>query len=834
MPEDVLQTPEQEITRLRAEHQRHAMQLRQLSAMTEAITSAQAQDDIFAVISRHIPHIFTCDRASVTLFEQDRELLRTYVLSGETTAIPPGQTFAVQGTVIADVAQSRQVFITNLQPDGQTYEKRKLWQAGIRCVMSAPLISGGVAIGTLNVGSTQPDAYSNHDRQLIQQVTSLLASTLENRQLLQRTQTMLDDVSQRAKDLRLLNHMSGELNQVTDEQVIYDITARYTLDILETDRTSITMLDETGTTLYVQVLVGAGGDVPSGTQLPVAGTLVGRSVIERQPIHIADMLSGEQDSVRKRLSDNGLRASLSVPVIVGQNVLGTINVASLHANAYSYRDIDLLQQIAAFLGITLTNARHFRDMRAAMQQTEQASKAKSNFLAHMSHELRTPLNGILGYVQIMQQRRDLSVDLQESVSTIQNIGEYLLALIEDVLDLSRIEAEKLAIEPHPFHLHHLLHTLANVFGVQAKHRNLVLYAEIDPALPPVVYGDERRLRQVLVNLLGNAIKFTQQGRITLHARRSADGLHFQVQDTGVGIPADEQAHILQPFYQARSATHREGSGLGLSLCVRLLALMGSRLEISSTPEVGSTFSFVIDLPEADQPTDTPDAVPTGQVVGYHGPQSQYRILVADDQASNRQMLTELLTPLGFAVTQAIDGQEALHALQTQDFDLALLDVRMPRLDGLSVMRKIRQGEKGHDAHVPIVTVSASAFAEDRAASISAGADAFIAKPVKLPGLLSVLQMQLGLAWVYAAEDDAGSDNTSAYAQTAPDAATRAQLQESLRRGDVLALQQAAERLYADAPTRAFAQRLLTLIKGFQLHEIQALLDRQTEDKHNHD
>lgn len=402
------------------------------------------------------------------------------------------------------------------------------------------------------------------------------------------------------------------------------------------------------------------------------------------------------------------------------------------------------------------------ELRQARDRAEVASQAKTSFLARMSHELRTPLNAILGYAQLLKMDRALSPRQRNGVDTIHDSGEHLLMLIVDILDLSRIESGKTELRPEPVSLRSFLGGLSDIIRVKAEEKGLYFDLSVEPSLPPSVLVDDKRLRQILLNLLSNSVKFTEMGVVRLAVRpmpqedaslAGPDGyvaLRFEIQDTGAGIGTDDLARIFEPFEQAGSADSRAaGTGLGLAICRQLVRLMGSDIHVSSQIGTGSLFWFDLSLPALDAiglkgEMESPLAA-QAHIVGYEG--ARQSVLVVDDVPANRQMLVDLLTPLGFVVLQATDGQAAIDATLSRRPDLILMDQAMPVMDGLAAIRWLRQHDVDHaQATLPILLLSAHASSDAEAAALAAGANAFLAKPVCRTALLDLIQHQLGLVW----------------------------------------------------------------------------------------
>jgi PAS domain S-box-containing protein len=391
------------------------------------------------------------------------------------------------------------------------------------------------------------------------------------------------------------------------------------------------------------------------------------------------------------------------------------------------------------------------ELREAKERAEVANRAKSEFLTRMSHELRTPLNAILGYAQLLQMRNDLSPHDRTGVDAIYTSGQHLLTLIVDILDLARIEAGKVELSLGSIELLSFLQGIADIVRVKAEGKGLSFALQMNPELPRRVIADDKRLRQVLINLLGNAVKFTQRGGVSLAVRQvSAEAgsarLRFEVRDTGIGIAPGDLERVFQPFEQAGDEQLRAGgTGLGLAISRQLVGLMGGAIEVDSTPGQGSVFSFELSLLLAQRPA--PVAAPRVPV-GYDG--ERRRVLVVDDVAGNRNMLSALVSALGFDVEEAADGQQAFDRVSVRTPDLVLMDAAMPVMDGLAATRKLRADPRWRE--LPIVIVSAAVSDTDRYRCLEAGASAFIAKPVDRDQLLHALQQWLRVQWRYATGD----------------------------------------------------------------------------------
>ncbi|MBD2461909.1 response regulator [Oscillatoria sp. FACHB-1407] len=400
------------------------------------------------------------------------------------------------------------------------------------------------------------------------------------------------------------------------------------------------------------------------------------------------------------------------------------------------------------------------ELRIAKDKADTANRAKSQFLANMSHELRTPLNGVLGYAQILQSSPTLTPPEKQGVDVIYNCGFHLLTLINDILDISKIEANRLELEPIVFHFPEFLQSVVKMCRIGADQKDLEFRFSSSANLPISITCDEKRLRQVLINLIGNAVKFTSVGRVSFHVQFTPDTepsvahLRFIVSDTGVGIAPEDLEKIFMPFEQTDYArTNSEGTGLGLTISQTIVHLMGSEIEVSSQIGIGSTFQFSISCPCEQQWVNTNHTPFQEQKIkGYKG--QQRHILVVDDHWENRAVVTSLLAPLHFQVSEALNGQDALDKLDSLLPDLIIADLAMPVMDGYQMIQHLRQSDQFHT--LPIIVSSASVSDSDRSHSLEVGGDLFLPKPVQAVELLSQLQHLLKLEWIY--EDTISNDS----------------------------------------------------------------------------
>lgn len=554
------------------------------------------------------------------------------------------------------------------------------------------------------------------------------------------------------------------------------------------------------------------------------------------------------------------KSILCTPIVNQGKLIGILYLENnLTTRVFTQERLEVLQLLSSQAAISIENARLYNELeeynqtleakvkertlelqdknlqlqqeikerQRAEEAAQTANRAKSEFLANMSHELRTPLNGILGYTQIFKKDKALTAQQKNGIDIIHQCGEHLLTLINDILDLSKIEARKMELYPKEFHFPVFLESIAEMCRIHAEQKGVALIYKTSP-LPRVIRADEKRLRQILINLLSNAVKFTEKGSITFKVGYQEEKLRFQVEDTGIGIAQEQLEEIFLPFQQVGEESRKtEGTGLGLAISRQLVQMMGGELKVKSTLGKGSVFWLDLDLPEVLRETDV-KSLDQDNIIGFIG--WKRKVLVVDDKWANRCVLVNLLQPLGFEILEATDGLDGLNKAREFKPDVILMDLVMSVMDGFEATRRLRMLPDFKE--VVVIAVSASVFEWDRQQSREVGCDDFLAKPIQKAELLERLQIHLGLEWVYEEQHSKvqlRSEDAELRTQVsfvAPPAEELAVLLDLAMRGDLRGITQRAALLEElDERWVPFASHLRQLAKGFKGKQILEFLKK---------
>lgn len=530
-------------------------------------------------------------------------------------------------------------------------------------------------------------------------------------------------------------------------------------------------------------------------------------------------------------------------MIDGQEIWSDANISPIDAKSVVWVVRDITQRKRTEIAL-----------QQAKEAAESASVAKSTFLANMSHELRTPLNAILGFTQLMSRNPSLSADYQENLEIIHRSGEHLLNLINQVLDLSKIEAGRITLYENKFDLYRLLDDLEDMFQLRVADKGLQLLFDRTSDVPQYVQTDEAKLCQVLINLLNNAIKFTSEGGVYLKVERKKEKpttnnqqlttLHFEIEDTGVGIARDELDNLFEAFVQTSSGQQsQEGTGLGLTISRQFVCLMGGDIAVESEVGRGTTFKFDIQVTGVDAPDIEKNRQISRRIIALEPNQPRYRILIADDNDYNRQLLLKLLSPLGFELRQASNGQEAVEVWQYWQPHLIWMDVRMPVMDGYEAIKQIKsiemlQATSPQSHKTVIIALTASTFEEERAVALDVGCDDYIRKPFREANIFDAMSKHLGVRYVCENSTLAEQQLSNSVSTDELDYALELSQQwvnnikQAIRRADLDLIASAIEQIRGQSP--AFAQILQSHLDNFDYQKIITLITEIEQGKSSDD
>ena len=832
------------------------------------ISASVDREQICAAIHQAVAQVMPLDFIAISVLSEDRRWIEDLYAVEGTERAPYEQRPAGSG-LLGYVMTHRQPLIrfdyneTELAAD---YGAALLGQPS-RSLLAAPIRLQEKVVGALTVQSDRPYAYTGDDLKLLELLAAHAATAFENARLFA--------AERRAAERRAtLYRASQEISASMDREAVYAAVHRAAAQIMPADFVLIGLVAPEADAIEVVYAHLPTGRVPP-VRRPADTGLLGHAIRRGEVVRFDEFSVEQQQALQSfPLSSDLPQSIIAMPLRVGETIIGALTVQSLQRRAYGDDDVELLRLLAAHAAAVLDNVRLFEAAQAARQAAEAANAAKSVFLANMSHEIRTPLNGVIGMTSLLLDT-PLTAAQRDYAQTIRASGDTLLALINDLLDLTKIESGKLSLEQQPLDLRACVESALEIVAARAAEKRLELAALIEPGVPAIL-GDATRLRQILVNLLSNSVKFTDQGEVMVEVRTEGYGIwldeaadhtfqvHFTVRDTGLGIPPSQHGQLFKSFGQLDPSISRRygGTGLGLAICRSLVEQMGGRIWVESAgiPGQGSTFHFTVLTREADAPPLDAGPAPSAAVVGravlvaepnplvrkalawlieswglrpilaasareareaarsaavdvvlldsritaeagaalaetlpviamaplgepaaahlspvavvtkpvkashlydalvraLAGPSGSawpppdaaeassprpgsaaLRILVAEDNEVNQRLVVLMLERLGQRADLAEDGHQVLDALRRQPYDLILMDVQMPALDGLEATRRIR-AEWPADAQPVIIALTANAMADDRARCLAAGMNDYLSKPLQFKDLRATL------------------------------------------------------------------------------------------------
>jgi signal transduction histidine kinase/DNA-binding response OmpR family regulator len=841
--------------RLYAEARRRANEMAALAEIGHDIATTVDLEPVLERIVAQAKQLLRVRDIALYMRDPETQTFPPVVVLGQYAEALKALPIQVGRGIIGDIARTSLAEVVN-QPE---LDARRLRIPGtplpseqLEGLMCAPLLSRGQVIGLLGVWRPRADGgFSQADLDFLISVARQAAIAIASARLYLETR-------RQANEMAALADVGRDVSATLDLPTVLARIAAHAKDLLAADTSAVFLAESNAATFRAIVVLGDSAaeiqryPVPLG--VGILGDLARRGVAEVINDTAADprvvTIPGTPQPPTERL--------MVAPLVTRKHVIGLMTVWRAFAHSpFTPADLNFLAGLARQATIAIENARLFEETQQARQAADAANVAKSTFLANMSHELRTPLNAVLGFAQVMERDPALSSRQKEHLGIITRSGEHLLGLINDVLEMSKIEAGRVTLNETTFDLRRLLQSVEEMFMLRAEAKRIQLQFELAEDLPRLVRGDEGKLRQVLINLLGNAIKFTDRGGVVLRASWQDDGrwtedeglvsvrpssivhrpssLVVEIEDTGEGIAADQLPSLFEPFRQTSSGIKaQEGTGLGLSISRQFVRLMGGDIRVASVAGQGTLFAFDVRLAPA-APAEVAAAPTERRVIGIapdpsnhstgsgQATQREYRMLVVDDKRENRRLLVEWLQAVGFAVREAANGQAAIEIWEAWSPHMIWMDVRMPILDGYAATRRIKASLRGQAT--VIIALTASAFEHEHEIVRAAGCDDVVRKPVREATIFAKIAEHLGVRFIYedpqpAAVAERAAELRSADLVALP-AAWLAELRQAADEVDTALAEAVIERIRARDP--ALADGLAKLVANYRFDTLQVLI-----------
>ena len=723
-----------ETKRLLAETDRRAAELAVITKVQQALAAQLDMQGVVDVVGEKIRDIFEAHSAFIALIDREANLIRFpyFCLHGhkheQTLLLTIGE------GLTSRVIEARQTLLIDHDFMRRSRDLGVVWDdvedVEPKTWIGVPMIVGDEVIGVVSLRDELREyAYTESDVSLLTTLANSAGVALENARLFAETKRLLAETDERAAELATVNAVSRALASELDVDALLTLTGEQVRRTFAADIVYVGLLDRQTNTIHFPYIHGE-----SFGTMPLGEGLSSRVILSGEPLLINEDVAGRHEALQ--IKEVGVRAKsyLGVPIVVGDETIGVLSAQSVKAEGrFDEHHLRLLSTIAANVGVALENARLYQAAQAAQAAAEQANTAKSTFLANMSHELRTPLNAIIGFTRIV--RRHAAATLPEKqVENLDRVlvsADHLLGLINTVLDIAKIEAGRMDVQATAFGLPTLVDLCVTTTQPLLR-PGVVLEQEVAPDLPPI-HSDQEKVKQILLNLLSNAAKFTETGSITATAKREGDAVVVAVADTGIGISAEAMDRIFEEFQQADTSTTRKygGTGLGLSISRHLARLLGGELTATSTPGAGSTFTLTLPTRFGEAITTAPR--PSAGATAEAPPTDRPIVLAIDDDPDAIYLLEENLAEAGYTVVGLLDGRTAVERAKALRPCAIALDVIMPNKDGWQVLHDLKHDPSTREIPVILVTI-----VDKTALGYQLGAADYLVKPLDRDALLAAL------------------------------------------------------------------------------------------------
>ncbi|MDT5296885.1 MAG: hypothetical protein QOG79_127 [Mycobacterium sp.] len=713
---------------------------RQFQELRDARHQSAASREILAALGRAVDNpgevldtvleyaARLCGAQAVQLFLLDGDVFRVERVSGET---PDAYRAYLKDHPIArsrssTVGRAAEDMRTNQIADvlsDAEYGRHDLQKlTGFRTLLSTPLILQDEVVGVLSMWRTDVRPFDERERELLEEFAAQGAIAL-------RLESRGAELASKVAQLEALREVGEAVGSSLDRDEVLDRIVSNAVRLTETDGGSIMEYDESDDSFQVRAVSGSSPDLVEQLRAITIrrdSTLVGRAALAHRPLEVPDLAQADLDPHLEILFRDGWRSVLAVPMSRGDKIVGVLVIRRRSTGAFPPDMTELLQTFASQSTLAIVNARLFGELQTKTKELEIASQHKSDFLASMSHELRTPLNAVIGFSEVLLDRMfgEINERQDEYLRDIFNSGRHLLELLNEILDLSKVEAGQMVLEPSTFGVGSALDYTLKMVRERATRHAIALSVQVADDID-TIEADELQFKKVVLNLVANAVKFTPDGgSVSVRAYREGTDLVVTVTDTGIGVPPEDQERIFESFQQGRrGAPKEEGTGLGLTLCRRIVELFGGRMWLKSTPGTGSTFGFSVPgLPERED-----------DVASRERDKLPVVVLVDDDRAS-LDLLSAYLDGSGTRVLRARDGVEALEQIRKVPPVAVVLDIKLPRLDGWEVLAELKADPV--TAAIPVVIAS---VVDDRPRGLALGADEYLLKPIRRDELVDALR-----------------------------------------------------------------------------------------------